>query len=215
MRAIVVAGGSTDPSDADLLSTADLVIAADGGAAWLAAVGHVPDRLVGDLDSAPAEIVAELEAAGVPVERHPTEKDASDLELAIDVAVAAGATEVTILGALGGMRLDHELAAVLLLADPAWDGRGVTLRIVRGGTAVRALLGPGVMRLDGPPGSIVTLLPLGDDVAGVTTDRLRYALDDEPLRLGRARGLSNVVAASGASVQIGTGTLLIIEGEPT
>lgn len=212
MRAIVVADGSIDPSDTDLLTDADLVIAADGGATWPWSVGRAPDRLVGDLDSIAPSLVAELQAAGVPVERHPAEKDASDLELALEAAVAAGATEVTLLGALGGERIDHELANVLLLADPAWGDRGVVLRIVRGAVTVRALRGPGTLSLEAPLGAGVTLLPVAGDALDVTSTGLGYPLRNDSLRLGRARGLSNVVTAPGASVRLGTGTLLIIEG---
>lgn len=212
MRAIVVAGGSTDPSDADLLTDADLVIAADGGAAWLRSVGRTPDRLVGDLDSVAASLVAELERAGVPVERHPADKDASDLELALEAVVAAGAGDVTILGALGGSRIDHQLANLLLLADPAWDERGVALRVVRGPVTVRALRGPGELAIQSPPGSGVTLLPVAGDALGVTSAGLGYPLRSDSLPLGRARGLSNVVTASRASVRLEFGTLLIIEG---
>ena len=212
MRAIVAAGGSTDPTDADLLADADLVVAADGGATWLASLDRAPDRLVGDLDSVAASLVIELEATGVVVERHPGEKDASDLELALEAAVAAGARAVTILGTLGGERVDHELANVLLLADPAWEARGVALQIVRGATVITALRGPGLRVVSAIPGSGVTLLPVGGDALGVTTSGLRYPLSDEPLALGRARGLSNVVEAPGATVRLASGTLLIIEG---
>lgn len=212
MRAIVAAGGSTDPADADLLTDADLVIAADGGATWLRSAGRVPDRLVGDLDSVAPSLVAELEAAGVPVERHPADKDASDLELALEAAVAAGADDVTVLGALGGARIDHELANVLLLADPAWDDLGVALRIVQGSVTVRALRGPGEQAIQAPPGCGVTLLPVTGDALGVSSTGLGYPLCNDRLRLGRARGLSNVVTGSRASVRLDAGTLLIIEG---
>lgn len=212
MRAIVVAGGSTDPTDADLLTDADLVIAADGGATWLASLRRAPDRLVGDLDSVSPTLVEELEATGVAVERHPAEKEASDLELALEAAVLAGASAITILGALGGERVDHELANVLLLADPAWKVRGVEPRIVRGRVVVRALHGPDELVLGAAVGDGVTLLPVAGDAVGITTAGLRYPLSDESLPLGRARGLSNVIEAPGASVTLATGSLLIIEG---
>ena len=48
--------------------------------------------------------------------------------------------------------------------------------------------------LDGDPGSTVSLLPFGGDVEGVTTEGLVYPLADEPLALGSARGVSNVIA---------------------
>jgi thiamine pyrophosphokinase len=213
MRAIVVAGGSAHPSDASLLTDADLLVAADNGAAWLVAAGRTPDLLVGDMDSVDPALVDELERAGVTVERHPAAKDASDLELAVEAAVSAGATAVTILAALDGPRLDHEVANLLLLADPGWERRGVELRIERGATSVRALHGPGSASLVGGPGGGATLLPVGGDATGVTTTGLRYPLHDESLRLGRARGLSNVIETSPARVQVAAGTLLIIEGE--
>jgi thiamine pyrophosphokinase len=67
--------------------------------------------------------------------------------------------------------------------------------------------------LAGQPGTTVSLLPIGGDVAGVTTDGLVYPLDDEPLLLGSARGVSNVMARPGASVTVRRGLLLVI-GSP-
>lgn len=211
MKAVVVAGGDAEASDANELVDADLVIAADGGAAWLDALGRRPDLLLGDLDSADPGLVERLEAAGTPVERHPTAKDATDAELALDRAVRAGAERVVLIGALAGERLDHELANLMLLADPRWRGRLAELRMVRGGTRVRPLHGGDALALDGPVGSLVTLLPVGGDVAGVRTTGLRYPLDGEPLRFGRSRGLSNMVVELPASVSLEDGALLVIE----
>jgi len=211
VKAVVVAGGDAEPGDARELSDADLVIAADGGAAWLDSLGRGPDLLLGDLDSADPGLVERLEAAGTPVERHPAAKDATDAELALDRAVAAGADRVVVIGGLAGERLDHELANLMLLADPRWHGRVADLRMVRGGTLIRALHGGDRVTLDGPEGTLVTLLPVGGDAAGVTTAGLAYPLAGEPLRFGRSRGLSNVVAQAPASVSLEDGVLLVIE----
>ena len=92
------------------------------------ALGLRVDLVVGDLDSVDA---ADLEAAvadGTEVERHPTAKDATDLELALDAAVARGATRVLVVGAHGG-RLDHFLANVLLLASPRFAAVRVEARL--------------------------------------------------------------------------------------
>lgn len=209
MRAVVVAGGELTPSDVALLDGADLMVAADGGAAALDALGGTPHLLVGDLDSIKPAAVARLEAGGTRVERHPSAKDASDAELAIDRAAAAGADRIDVVGALGGPRFDHELATLLLLADPAWSGRD--LRIVRGGVTVRALHTGERVELDGRAGDLVSLLPVAGDAAGVHTQGLRWPLDGETLRMGRSRGLSNEVAEVPASVQLASGTLLVIE----
>lgn len=211
MKAVVVAGGLPHPRDVEQLTDADLLVAADAGACWLEEIGFTPDLLVGDLDSVGEALAERLAAAGVTIERHAPDKDASDAELALSRAVEAGADQVIVLGALGGERLDHELANLLLLADPAWCGAVRDLRIVRGGTTVRVLHGAERLALEGVPGDLVTLLPLRGDAEGVTTSGLAYALDDEPLRFGRSRGLSNVVKRPKASVRLESGTLLVIE----
>lgn len=209
MRAVVVASGAVSAADAELLAGADLVIAADGGATTLDRLGRRPDVLVGDLDSVRPALVDRLAAAGTRVERHPADKDASDTELAIETALAAGATSTILLGATGGARLDHELANLLLLVDPRL-GRG-DLAVVHDATLVRGLLPGAPLTLRAGPGDTVSLLPVGGDASGVTTSGLRWELAEAQLRLGRSRGLSNVVVAAPASVRIAGGALLVIE----
>jgi thiamine pyrophosphokinase len=209
MKVVVVASGDLDPRDATWLDGADLVIAADGGGRSLDLLHRRPDLLVGDLDSADAALADRLAAAGTRVERHPVDKDASDTELALEAALAAGATEIVLLGATGGDRLDHELANVLLLADSALAGRDV--RLAWGSTSARVLRGGELIELTGGRGSGVSLLPIGGDATGVTTSGLRWALDGADLRMGRSRGLSNEVMAAPASVRLEHGTLLVVE----
>lgn len=209
MKAVVVASGDVVGDDAAWLDAADLVIAADGGAGSLDRIGRQPDLLVGDLDSIDPSLLERLAADGTRVERHPPDKEASDTELAVAAALAAGATEVVILGAVGGDRLDHELANLLLLADPTLTGNDV--RAARGQTVARAVHGPGTLELEGAAGDLVTLLPVGGEAVGVSTDGLRWPLEDAALAMGRSRGLSNEVLRAPASVRIERGTLLVVE----
>ena len=104
--------------------------AADGGARHAGPLGLAIDRWVGDGDSLGEAGIAELEAAGVPVERARPDKDESDTELAVLAALAMGATALTVLGALGGPRVDHALANVGLLSMPELEHLGV--RLARG-----------------------------------------------------------------------------------
>src|SRR4051812_23931915 len=113
MRALVIAGGDAPaPIDAGL-AAAPLVIAADSGVGHALALGLTVDLVIGDLDSAAPDDVERAIAAGARVDRHPADKDATDLELALDAARELGATEITVLGA-GGGRLDHLLANLLV-----------------------------------------------------------------------------------------------------
>ena len=215
MRAIVLADG-TAPTRSELDAAwpgwsdgVGLVVAADGGARLAPELGLRIDRWVGDGDSLGETGLAELRAAGIPVEQARPDKDESDTELAVRVALEAGAAEVVILGALGGLRFDHALANVALLALPALLGR--TACLLGPEARVRLLAGPGELDLDGRVGDIVSLLPLGADVDGVVTVGLRYPLHGEALRAGPARGLSNVRTASAASVAVRSGRLVVVE----
>jgi thiamine pyrophosphokinase len=211
MRAVVVAGGEPDPDDSRWLDGAALVIAADAGAVWLDRIGRLPDVLIGDLDSIDPERVRRLGAGGVRIDRYPTAKDASDTELAVRFAVDRGAHQVVILGALGGDRLDHGIANLLLPIHPGLRRRCADVRVVQGRTLVRAVHAGEALRIEAPPGSIVSLLPAGGDAQGVRTTGLRYRLDGEPLPSGSTRGLSNEVVEPGASVALAGGTLLVFE----
>jgi thiamine pyrophosphokinase len=211
MKAVVVTDGEPDPGDAIHLADADLVVAADGGARWLDAIGVMPAVLVGDLDSLDPELVARLEGAGVRVERHPADKDASDTELALHRARESGAEAIVVLGGLGGDRLDHEIANLLLLADPEMGEGDRDLWLIRGGTTVRVAHAGIGLRLSGRVGDLVSLLPIGGDAEGVRTEGLRFALNGERLALGPSRGLSNVVVSQPASVSLERGLLLVVE----
>jgi thiamine pyrophosphokinase len=209
MKVVVVASGDFDPADAMLLGDADMLVAADGGAESLDRVGRRPDLLIGDLDSTGPALVERLAMSAVRVERHPVDKEASDTELALRAAIDAGADEIVLLGAIGGDRLDHELANVLLLADPALAGREV--RLVHAGNTVRVVRSGESLVVGGRIGDLVTLLPIGGEATGITTDGLRWPLDAATLRMGRSRGLSNEIVAAPASVRLGSGVLLVVE----
>ena len=218
-RAIVLADGDA-PDRAALDATwpgwdADMtfVVAADGGARHAAGLGLRIDRWVGDGDSLPAADLEALRAAGVPIDLVPVDKDETDTELALRAAVEAGASAVTILGALGGPRLDHALANVALLAHPALGER--TAELLDGRSRVRLLRGPATLSLPGMAGDVVSLIPFGGDAEAVVTDGLRYPLHEEPLVLGVARGLSNVRVAERASVTVGRGSILVVETPAT
>jgi thiamine pyrophosphokinase len=206
LKAVVVAHGEVDPADAAHARAADLLIAADGGTLHLEAWGIEPRIVVGDLDSLPPDARARL---ATRIERHPAEKDKSDTELAVERAIAAGADEVVVLGALGGPRADHALANTFLLAV---DHGGARVRVVRGPLSIRIVRGGGRADLSGAAGELVTLLAIGGDAGGVRTEGLRYPLRSETLRLGSSRGVSNEISAAGARVSVGSGMLLVIEG---
>src|SRR2546429_6273377 len=137
MRAVVVAHGDVLPSDRAVIGAKDYVVAADGGAFALERWKLLPHLVVGDMDSLGQSGVERFARLGIPVAQFSPTKDESDLELAVAQAIAAGATEVVLLGALGGERLDSQTAKPLLLPGPRYDRVRIAAR--PGGRRVRAV----------------------------------------------------------------------------
>ena len=140
------------------------------------------------------------------MQRHPSHKDESDLELALLAVTRTGAQWVRVLGAVGD-RLDQTLANIALLAMDALSGCDV--RLVAGRQTLW-LIGAGTHTLHGQAGDTISLLPLGGDAQGITTAGLEYPLRDETLRFGPARGVSNVMLGTRAQVRVRQGMLAVV-----
>ena len=202
----VVSGGEAPSRAAAAAVPADAtVIAADRGLEHAHALGLEVAVAVGDFDSASPEAVAAAERAGVRIERHAAAKDETDLELALDAAIALGAARILVLAGRGG-RLDHELSSLLLLCSEKYASAQIDalvgeerLHVVRD-----------ARELEGAPGELLTLLPVHGAAEGVRTDGLAYPLRGETLEAGSTRGVSNVFAESTARVSLERGVLLAI-----
>jgi thiamine pyrophosphokinase len=210
--AVIVAGGDpVPPGDLPPLPESRFVIAADSGLDVAQSLGIAVDLVIGDFDSASPAAVAAATGAGIALERHPADKDATDLELALDAAVARGLSPTVVLGGASFDRIDHFMANALLLADPRyrslqpqWWVKGTHVTPIHDTVGIR-----------GEPGDIVTLLPIGGTARGVATSGLRWELADDDLRPGSTRGVSNQMTGTTATVRLETGTLLAIHTRTT
>lgn len=207
MRAVIFANGALAHPDAarNLIREGDWLIAADGGTRHCRTLGLTPHVVVGDFDSLSAEVRAEFEDAGVRLVAHPTRKDETDLELAVRLAVSEGAEDIVVLAGLGG-RWDQTLANLLLLALPDLDT--ARLRLVDGEQQIFLIRGRA--EIEGRPGDIVSLIPVGGEARGVTTEGLEYALSNGRLPFGATLGVSNVLIGESATVTVKEGSVLCI-----
>ena len=202
MHAWVVAGGEPQSAGGlQELSPPQLVVAADSGADIARSLGLTPDVIVGDFDS----VTPAGAAAAAEQRRFPTDKNATDLTLALAEARDRGATSITVVGGAGG-RLDHFLANVAALASD--DLAGVDVDAVMG--AARLWVVRRHRTIHGTPGGLVTLLAYGGPAIGVRTTGLRWPLAGETLEVGSTRGVSNVFCVPEATVGLDTGTLLAV-----
>jgi thiamine pyrophosphokinase len=210
MRAVVVANGElqASPRLRRLWESAGLRIAANGGARNARVyLETAPQVVIGDLDSLDETTRTWLQARPVEFLQYPPAKDETDLELALNLAQARGAGEVTVLAAYGG-RADQSIANVLLLSqapgvrmvDAASE---LWVQVAAEGKAALA-------ELVGKPGDIISLIPLDERVEGIVTQELEYPLQSETLTRGSTRGVSNVMRQARARVTWQRGMLLIV-----
>jgi thiamine pyrophosphokinase len=202
---VVAGGGPPDPESALAIPLGARVIAADRGLEHALALGLDVEIAVGDFDSASPEAVARAEASGTRIERHSAEKDATDLELALDAALALGPEGILVLAGDGG-RLDHLLSTLLLLGSSRYEA--VEIDAFVGPARVHVVRGQ--RAIEGSVGELVSLLALHGPAEGVRTEGLAYPLEGETLEPGSSRGVSNVFAAKTARVSLDRGVLLAI-----
>jgi len=182
------------------------IVCADGGALNAVKFSFTPQVIIGDLDSLTDDRVADFESSGASIIRYPAEKDETDLELALHWCAEHQAKQIYIVGGLGG-RFDQTLANIYLLSLPQL--RDIHIEVVDDNQSIR-LLPPGEHPIDGSIGDTISLIPIGDRVRGITTQALKYPLQDEDLILGPARGISNVMIEKQAMIKIREGLLLMV-----
>jgi thiamine pyrophosphokinase len=187
------------------LPAADLVVAADTGLAEARRLGKRVDVLVGDLDSVSDEDADRVAREGGRIDRHPVDKDATDLELALEAALRTGAKRVVVAGGAGG-RLDHLLGNALVLASPKFATMDVDAVFGR----ARLHVVRGALDLDGAPGELVSLFAVGGPACGVRTTGLRWGLHGEDLLPGSSRGTSNEFVEPLATVSVEAGVLVAV-----
>jgi len=180
--------------------SSDLLIAADGGAQHVAALGLKPKAIVGDMDSIGTETWRRDES--IARVTYPPDKDRSDAELAIEYAFAQGCQQVSLVAAVGG-RLDHTLGNIALVAK--YPGR---VAIVDGHFTLVAVNSSEKCVLRGRVGSAVSLIPYGPDQVRVTTRGLKYSIKNKPLAFA-THGLSNELCEAEACVCVSGGVLLV------
>ncbi len=212
MKIIVFANGDNSESvfaKAKAFGPA-LIVCADGGANNSLTFGIVPDVVIGDLDSLDNTTIEKLEAQGVEMIRYSSDKDETDLELALDYALQRRADSVLVCCAFGG-RTDHMLGNILLTSLPKYSGMPITL--TDGTTEAVIIRGGDRIKISGAEDLPLSLIPLSPVATGVSLIGAKWILDDESLYLGSTRSLSNVFRSNTAEISLKTGLLLIVTGE--
>jgi len=203
---IFIGGDPPHPSVRTHLPAGAYVIAADSGYAHAIAMGFVPNELVGDMDSISAVDLSDAHDSNVLITEYPTDKDLTDTEIAIAIALARHSTHITVVSG-GGDRFDHVLGMVHSLASCAAT---VETNLLIGTAHVSYATYTRQFQLVTQPGNIVSLLPIGGD-ATVTTTGLQWELNNDTLQSFASRGVSNIATSESVSISVTDGLLAVIE----
>lgn len=194
------------PEDFHFLDT-DFVIAADGGYHHLIATQRNPDMLLGDFDSLSTENRELANQRGVHQAEWPVEKDQTDGEIAIRTAFANGCSEVILFGCWGGDRVDHSIGNLMLL-DLCYE-LGLQGVLHHQGENIM-LCKPGVYKIKGRLGGMVSLITKSYEPCRISTEGLKYALQNGNLKKGSSTGISNQFFNDQAIIHVDQGEVWLI-----
>ena len=205
MKSYILTGGVIHPENIHITPAGDdLIVAADSGLLHAASLGLSPSIVVGDYDSLGQTPRAE---PGVEVITVPAEKDETDTQLAVRIALSRGADEIHIVGGLSG-RLDHTLSNLAILEELA--GQRIPAIIEDGQNRVRLLRNDSTI-LPRSAYSYVSLLALDPLVRGVEIDGVKYPLKGAKLTRSLGYAISNEITGNCCFIAVRRGTLLIVE----
>ncbi|WP_026893903.1 thiamine diphosphokinase [Clostridiisalibacter paucivorans] len=210
MKCIVIASG--DGGDPQLIKnicdTGDFIICADGGAKHAKLSSVVPNIIIGDLDSIDEDDLKWFDRFNVPIKDFPTKKDYTDMELCLNFAVEKGATEITILGAIGS-RLDHSIANIMLLYD--LFQKGIDAKIINDHNKAFLFSGRGkVLKEDY---KYISLIPIFGDVSGITLKGFEYKLNKATIKFSATLGISNELIEDEGEIDIEDGICLVVKSK--
>ena len=214
MKTVIISGGRIDRDFALSFlkqEAFDQIIAVDNGLKFLYENGIKPTWIVGDFDTAAPELVAYYRTeTEIPIRQFNPVKDATDSQIAIELALELGSGEITILGGTG-TRLDHVLGNIqsLMLAKK----KGVSCVILDEYNRIRLVDGRLQLKKEEQYGRYVSLLPLTTEVTGVDLTGVKYPLSDYTFTSTGSAGLgvSNEITAETAEIRVKSGIFILIE----
>lgn len=214
MKTLIVSGGRIGRDFALSFlknESFDRIIGVDNGLRFLFENQLVPTHVVGDFDTAAPQLVDFYrKQKGVEIKTFNPVKDSTDTQIAIELALELGSTEIVILGGTGS-RVDHVLGNIqsMMLAKE----KGVDCQILDEHNRIRLISEKTVIAKKEQYGNYVSLIPLTTEVTGVTLTGFKYPLKDHTFTSTGSAGLgvSNEILENEGIIDLRTGIFILIE----
>jgi thiamine pyrophosphokinase len=203
---IFIGGDAPHENALKHLPTDAYVIAADSGYEHALAFGQIPHALVGDMDSISPHHLADARARKIDIIEHPTHKDLTDTEIALQLAQSRKSVSVTIVSG-GGDRFDHVLA---MMHAVAFHATQLPTRAFLSAASLDFFAGPSTQRIQTTVGATMSLIPLGGDVH-LSSQGLQWNLHDEALHAFASRGVSNIAISNEVCLELTHGIIAVVQ----
>lgn len=185
-----------------------MIIAADHGLMIADQLNLTLDYIVGDFDSVPETLLDKYRKISTPIQTFPIEKDKTDTQIAIELALMHNATSIDLIGATG-TRLDHVLANIHLLMLPMQ--LDINANILDTNNKIYLKKESFSILKNEQYGNFISLLPFNGQVNGLTLKGFKYPLNSITLTSGSSLGISNQILEETAVVEFTNGILIVIE----
>lgn len=194
----LVANGSIQDYSliSSLIQSYEYIVAVDGGLIHCQKMGIVPHLLIGDFDSITPGLLQQY--SDIPLIHYPTDKDDTDLELAVKAVEHPDLKTMGVFGAMG-LRVDHTINNLYLLS--------LHSRIIIETETESIFLVRGENLLNCCQGQTLSLLPLGLPAHGVSSEGLKWELNNATLNT-HFKSISNICLKEMVSIKINQGELI-------
>lgn len=192
---------------------ADQIIAVDGGLAALDRIGLRPTYIVGDFDTVDAGILEKYQSdTQIVVREFQPEKDLTDGQIAVELALKLCSTRIVLFGATG-KRLDHLLGNLHLLYLAEQNGADCEILDIRNRVYLLRCKKTYYLKQKTQFGNYVSLVPFTDIVKGITLTGFKYPLTDFTMTRfsNPTLGISNEMVEEEGSIWFSDGILICVE----
>lgn len=171
----------------------------------------IPNHVVGDFDSVDAEILKFYQnKPQVTFYKYNPEKDNTDTDIALQLAIQLNSSTITIMGALG-RRMDHALSNIHILND-ALEAK-IPCQILDSYNKIYLVKNNITLYKNRTYGRYISLIPLTSTVEGLTLTGFKYLLKNDSLSIGKSLGVSNEIVEDVARIELKEGILIVIESK--
>jgi thiamine pyrophosphokinase len=164
------------------------------------------DCIIGDFDTVKKDVLQAYQNIGIKVVQFPPEKNYTDTHLALLKAIEFGASDITIVGAIGS-RMDHTMANIGLLNITL--KHKIPCKIIDDKNIIQMI--DDKVEINAKDGKYISLLPTTECVTGIYLGGFKYPLSDATISQGESIGISNELTNEIGQIRITSGKALVIQ----